>query len=275
MIIEPEKYFQFTIPMMHTILNGKERDFSNKSVVGYEHFISAYKDKKLVVLISKKTQAKLQSYYNAHTKGNVPLLPLSQTSRWYANGFISAYNYCEQYEQEQPSAKIDFSEHADSLEQKNENHAYTDNKPNRYYVINIGRIEGVRFYLEEKKKKSSYLSESRPKSNNPSGRPVMPFVSLLNGSDNKKVMIRAKLKELINGKRCQKVALVITCAMDSGLMTKPTYRQLIAEYVPEGEDPTKTIGSENSIMKKIGKNNFDAVEYKAIKSIFEEFKMID
>lgn len=275
MIIEPEKYFQFTIPKMHTILNGRERDFSDKSVVGYEHFISAYKDKKLVVLISKGTQAKLQSYYNTYTKGIVPLLPLSQTSRWYANGFISAYNYCEQYEQEQPSAEIDFSEHADSLEQKNESHASTCNKSNRDYVINIGRIEGVRFYLEEKKKKISYPSESRPKSNNPNGRPVMPFESLLNGSDFKKTKIRAKLKELITGKRCQKVALVITCAMDSGLMTKPTYRQLIDEYVPEGEKPTKTIGSENSIMKKIGKNFFAPEEYNAMKSVFDELKMID
>ena len=60
---------------MHTILNGRKRDFSDKSVVGYEHFISAYKDKKLVVLISKDTQAKLQNYYNTYIKGNVRYSP--------------------------------------------------------------------------------------------------------------------------------------------------------------------------------------------------------
>lgn len=152
MIIEPEKYFQYTIPKMHTIQNGRDRDFSDKAVVGYDYFISAYKDKKLVVLISKETQAKLQSYYNTYIKGNMPLLPLSQTSRWYANGFISAYNYCEQYEQEHLSAKVDFSEYADSLEQRNVSQSSKANNLNRDYIINVGRIEGVRFYLVERER---------------------------------------------------------------------------------------------------------------------------
>ena len=51
MIIEPEKYFQYTIPKLHTLWNGKIRDFSHQAIDGYQYFISAYQDKKLVVLI--------------------------------------------------------------------------------------------------------------------------------------------------------------------------------------------------------------------------------
>ena len=88
MIIEPEKYFQYTIPKLHTLWNGKIRDFSHQAIAGYQHFISAYQDKKLVVLISDSTRDKLQTYYDSMTKqkSNVPLMELSHTGRWYANG---------------------------------------------------------------------------------------------------------------------------------------------------------------------------------------------
>ena len=97
MIIEPEKYFQYTVPKLHTLWNGKNRDFSRQTIAEFQHFISAYQDKKLVVLISELTKDKLQAYYDANAKqdGNVPLLELSHAGRWYANGFMSAYNFCE------------------------------------------------------------------------------------------------------------------------------------------------------------------------------------
>ena len=56
MIIEPEKYFQYTIPKLHTLWNGKIRDFSHQAIDGYQYFISAYQDKKLVVLITTSTK---------------------------------------------------------------------------------------------------------------------------------------------------------------------------------------------------------------------------
>jgi hypothetical protein len=150
MIIEPEKYFQYTIPKLHTLWNGKIRDFSHQAIASYQHFISAYQDKKLVVLISEATRDKLQAYYDSMTKqnSNVSLMELSHTGRWYANGFISAYNFCEQYEKEHPSAKVDFALYADNLEQTNEKHS-SSNGLNHNYIINVGRIEGVRFYLKE------------------------------------------------------------------------------------------------------------------------------
>ena len=151
MIIEPEKYFQYTIPKLHTLWNGKIRDFSHQAIEGYQYFISAYQDKKLIVLITEATRDKLQSYYDSMTKqkSNAPLMELSHTGRWYANGFISAYNFCEQYEEEHPSAKVDFSLYADNLEQTNEKLSSSNNELSQNYIINIGRIEGVRFYLKE------------------------------------------------------------------------------------------------------------------------------
>ena len=129
MIIEPEKYFQYTIPKLHTLWNGKIRDFSHQAIDGYQYFISAYQDKKLVVLITTSTKDKLQVYYDSMTKqkSNVPLMELSHTGRWYANGFISAYNFCEQYEKEHPSAKVDFALYADNLEQTNEMQSSSNN----------------------------------------------------------------------------------------------------------------------------------------------------
>ena len=59
MIIEPEKYFQYTIPKLHTLWDGKIRDFSHQAIDGYQYFISAYQDKKLVVLITTSTKDKL------------------------------------------------------------------------------------------------------------------------------------------------------------------------------------------------------------------------
>ena len=92
----------------------------------------------------------------------MPLMELSHTGRWYANGFISAYNFCEQYEKEHPSAKVDFALYADNLEQTNEMQSSSNNELNQNYIINVGRIEGVRFYLKEQQGLSGNSENSTP-----------------------------------------------------------------------------------------------------------------
>lgn len=166
MIIEPKKYFQYTIPKLHTLWNGKTRDFSHQTIAGYQHFISAYKDKKLVVLITEPTKDKLQTYYDSMTKqkSSISLLELSHTGRWYANGFISAYNFCEQYEKEHPSAKVNFALYADNLEQTNEMQSSSNNGLCHNFIINVGRIEGVRFYLKERQEPSGNIENATPSS---------------------------------------------------------------------------------------------------------------
>ena len=143
MIIEPEKYFQYTIPKLHTLWNGKIRDFSHQAIDGYQYFISAYQDKKLVVLITTSTKDKLQAYYDSMTKqkSNMPLMELSHTGRW---------------------AKVDFALYADNLEQTNEMQSSSNNELNQNYIINVGRIEGVRFYLKEQQGLSGNSENSTP-----------------------------------------------------------------------------------------------------------------
>ncbi|MBP3228106.1 MAG: hypothetical protein J6M53_04880 [Bacteroidaceae bacterium] len=184
MIIEPEKYFQYTIPKLHTLWNGKIRDFSRQAIAGYLHFISAYQDKNLVVLITESAKDKLQAYYNEKTtqNGNAPLLELSHAGRWYANGFTSAYNYCEQYEQEHPSAKVDFALYADKLEQANESQASSCSEFNRNYIINLGRVEGVRFYLEEQKPVDNTESNTIPTSQPQDEEPEVEETTMFNST---------------------------------------------------------------------------------------------
>ena len=183
MIIEPEKYFQYRVPKLHTLWNGKNRDFSRQAIAGFQHFISAYQDKKLVVLISELTKDKLHAYYDANAKqdSNVPLLELSHAGRWYANGFISAYNFCEQYEKEHPSAKVDFAHYADNLEQTNETHSSSDNGLSHNYIINIGRIEGVRFYLKEQSI-SGNINNTIPSSQSQAENPTDEEAAMLNST---------------------------------------------------------------------------------------------
>lgn len=120
----------------------------------------------------------------------------------------------------------------------------------------------------------SFSMSDNQKVNNPRGRSVEPFERLLNGSDTRKEATRKLLRELINGKKSKGIALVLTCAIDSTLMTKPTYRQLVAEYVPEGANPTSVIGSENSIIQQIGKWHYAPVDYEAMMKVFEKLRMM-
>ena len=178
MITEPEKYFQYTIPKLHTLWNGEIRNFSHQAIAGFQYFISAYRDKKLVVLITEATKNKLKTYFDsmAKQKSNIPLMELSHTGRWYANGFISAYNFCEQYEKEHPAAKVDFLHYADILEQTNEARLPSNDRISRNYIVNIGRIEGVRFYLKEQElsnNSESVVSFSQPQVEKTTGEDQM------------------------------------------------------------------------------------------------------
>lgn len=120
----------------------------------------------------------------------------------------------------------------------------------------------------------SFSMPDNKKANNPKGRCVEPFERLLNGSDMRKEATRKLLREMISGKKSKGIALVLTCAIDSTLMTKPTYKQLVAEYVPEEANPTSVIGSENSIIQQIGKCHYASVDYDAMMKVFEKLRMM-
>lgn len=148
--MEPIDYFKYKLPKWYNAWNGKLTDFSHRAIAGYEHFISVYQDKKMVVLISNGTKEKLQCYYDNRTEtAKAPLLCLSQAGRWYANGFTSAYNFCEQYTAKHADENFDFAPYVKRLEEENDKDVQLQVTISRDYVINIGRIEGARFFIEE------------------------------------------------------------------------------------------------------------------------------
>jgi len=147
--MEPIEYFRYKLPMWYNAWNGTPTDFSHRDVEGFEHFISVYQNKQMVVLISDATKKKLQDYYDGRReKARTPLLSLSQAGRWYANGFTSAYNFCKQYA-DRLHGTFDFTPYIEKLGQENEKDVHLHIKVSRDYVINVGRIEGTRFYMEE------------------------------------------------------------------------------------------------------------------------------
>ena len=163
--MEPVKFFQYnTIEQkIHIAMNGKERNFNAQSVDGFQPFVAVYKytthvmkwynSERSCVQISEATKAKLQAYYDKWTdvkssdKGTC--LEDSLMGRLFANGFISAYNYCEQYARKQPSKTFDFTPYIRNLNHANELSVPQTSKLNKDYVLNLGRVEGACFYLVE------------------------------------------------------------------------------------------------------------------------------
>lgn len=62
------------------------------------------------------------------------------------------------------------------------------------------------------------------------GRPNRPFESVLIGDEAKKKQTLERLHKIIDGNKGAYVATVISAAVEEGLITKPTFRQLEAEF---------------------------------------------
>lgn len=152
--MEPKDYFKYQFPTLYNVMNGKITDFTNRSNSEYKPFISTYLKKSLVVLITDVTRCKLQTYYDhkVSTKdtSSKPLLELSQIGRWYANGFMSAYNYCEQYTKENSLIDTDLTSYIDELACTTEKKIESETKASKTNVLNLGRVEGARFFMIER-----------------------------------------------------------------------------------------------------------------------------
>lgn len=151
--MEPKDYFKWKFPTLYNVWNGKNTDFSNRATCDYNHFISAYQGSRMVVLISDATKNKLQKYYDSKIVvagvSSKPLLEFTQIGRWYANGFTSAYNYCKQYTMDKTLTEVDFTPYIEKLADVNEKSVASETKVRRIYVLNLGRIEGARFFMIE------------------------------------------------------------------------------------------------------------------------------
>lgn len=113
-------------------------------------------------------------------------------------------------------------------------------------------------------------TNQKSKPNNPNGRKVEPFTTLLIGSDLRKEKTMERLHELANGRSGKKLALVITCAIESGLINRPTFVQIRDEFAKNGS----YIGSENSIIPQIGKTRYSSSEYEGMMENFKDLKML-
>ena len=133
---------------------GEYQDFSSKRVDGYSLFVSEWKKKKIQAMVTPDVFEQLQDIvrkFTSVTKDKEEDLHKSQISRWYVNGFISAYNNCRKYDVEHPSEEMDFMKWAQKLKSSDdlEQGEWHIDKFRRY-TIYLGRHEGTLFYIAEK-----------------------------------------------------------------------------------------------------------------------------
>jgi len=266
-------------------------DFSSKNQEGYSLFVSEYKKPYPQAMTTEGVGEQLQRLNDKYhsTKNRRSDVVKSQIGRWYVNGFTSAYNFCRRYDKEHPCEMVDYVQLARKYKPTDDIAVgeWNDEKIRRYTIM-LGRYEGVLFYQTEHKQEDTVTVDVVPtesieeetskqddiveeKREQKKGRPVESFSNLLIGSDNKKEKTLEKLHELLKGKRGKKFALVITCAVESGLINRPTYTQLVKEF--SDGDATK-IGSENSIMPQIGKIHYTTSEYSGMMTNFEDLRTL-
>lgn len=94
------------------------------------------------------------------------------------------------------------------------------------------------------------------------GRSNMPFESVLIGDEAKKKQTLERLHKLIDGRKGVSVALAIRKAVEGGLITKPTFRQVKAEF---GD-----IGAESGYNKAYRNNAFASEEGNGVQKILNE-----
>jgi len=259
-------------------------DFSSKNVDGYALFVSEYKSPYRQAMATDAALEQLQAVDDAYQglkKDGVAGAEKSQIGRWYVNGFTAAYNFCRRYDKEHPYENVDYAQLAQKLKPTDDlaHGDWTDEKFRRHTIL-LGRYEGTLFYQTEREQAGEACGVSHEdemaeqdaetvKFSRPRGRVVEPFSALLMGSDQKKEQTLQKLHELLEDKRGKKFALVITCAIEAGLIHRPSFKQLVAEFGSEA-----TIGSENSVMKQIGKIHYTQSEYNGMMKNFEPLRAL-
>ncbi len=92
---------------------GDYQDFSTKVVDGYSLYVATWDKAPRQAMITTNALALLQCIfdrYSASTRSKETDLQSSQISRWYVNGFTSAYNYCRRYDLDHPFEQPDFAQ---------------------------------------------------------------------------------------------------------------------------------------------------------------------
>ena len=145
--------YDFLHEWVKPIIKGDYQDFSSKKVEGYSLFVSEYKKPHVQAMVKADVLELLQNTelkYKEVSKGEANLYK-SQISRWYVNGFTNTYNGCRRNDLKH------FLEHQDYLTLANKFKPVEDlnsgnwNKDKfRKYTIDLGRHEGILFYVAER-----------------------------------------------------------------------------------------------------------------------------
>ena len=151
--MKPEHYFKHRFPKGYNVWKGNPRTIPTYYLLGFKTFVSNYKNEPINAHISDETHRKLQAcneqLTNLKKTNKGTAMEDSLAGRLFANGFISAYNYCEEYARKKPEMIFIFTPLVNSLEEMNERNPPRSKETVRAYSLNLGRIEGTRYFLKE------------------------------------------------------------------------------------------------------------------------------
>ena len=185
---------------------GDYQDFSTKVVDGYSLYVATWDKAPRQAMITTNALALLQCIfdrYSASTRSKETDLQSSQISRWYVNGFTSAYNYCRGYDLDHPFEQPDFAQWSKKLKSSDdlERGEWTF-EMFRKYTINFGRHEGTLFYVAEKEicNGNGKVEERLGDQPNGDGNSISPVVSIEEMEFNFNEELLKGIYENFNGK---------------------------------------------------------------------------
>lgn len=156
--------YDFLHECVKPIFKGDYQDFSSKNVEGYSLFVSEYKKPHVQAMVRAEILELLQNIevkYSEVSKGEANLHK-SQISRWYVNGFTDMYNGCRRNDLKHPLEHHDYLTLASKFKPVEDLNSGTWNKDKfRKYAINLGRHEGILFYVAERD--TSHSTSDSPK----------------------------------------------------------------------------------------------------------------
>lgn len=161
--------YDFLHERVKPIFKGDYQDFSSKNVEGYSFFVSEYKKPYVQAMARADILEQLQNIeakYCEVSKGEANLSK-SQISRWYVNGFTDTYNRCRRTDLNHPLEHQDYLTLASKFKPVEDLSCGNWNKDKfRKYAVNLGRHEGILFYVAERETILS-LGEKEEKSESP------------------------------------------------------------------------------------------------------------